>query len=120
MNKTFPAEFSALMQQYKDTSAGLGDDHPIARRLWLLACATAPEWFREEMRTIARDMGLIPTARHCDGDGNPVFTLAEVAAQLGVSVEQAEATYRKMLAERRALGLPIDDVQITGAIHARH
>lgn len=120
MNRTFPPEFSALMQQYQATAAGLGDDHPIARRLWLLVEATAPEWFREEMRTIARDMGLIPPPRHCDGDGNPVFALAELAAHLGVTVEEADAAYRKMLADRRALGLPIDGFQTIGEIHTRH
>ena len=120
MNKTFPAEFSALMRQYRDTAAGLGDDHPIARRLWLLVEATAPDWFREEMQVIARDMGLIPTAKHCDSSGSPVFTLPELAEHLGVSVEQADATFQKILAERRALGLPIDDFQIVGDIHARH
>ena len=120
MNKTFPPEFSALMAQYRDTAAGLGDEHPIARRLWLLVEATAPEWFREEMRTVARDMALIPTAKHCDDNGNPVFSLAELAEHLGVTVEEADAAYRKMLAERHALGLPIDGAQIVGDIHARH
>ena len=36
MDKTFPPEFSALMAQYRDTAAGLGENHPTARRLWLL------------------------------------------------------------------------------------
>lgn len=120
MSKTFPPEFSALMQQYKDTSAGLGDDHPIARRLWLLVEATAPDWFRAEMQAIAREMELIPVARHCDDNGDPVFTLQELAEHLGVSVEQADTTFQKIRAERKALGLPIDGFQIAGGIHARH
>lgn len=43
MSKAFTPEFSALLEQYYDTSAGLGDDHPITRRLWLLVLHTAPE-----------------------------------------------------------------------------
>jgi len=108
MNRTFPAEFSTLMAQYRDTRAGLGDDHPVTRRLWLLVEATAPLWFLEEMRQLARTMNLIPTARTCNAEGEPVFTLAELAEHLGVPVEEAEATYKRMLAEREALGLPTE------------
>lgn len=106
MNKTFPPEFSALVAQYRDTAAGLGDDHPIARRLWLLVEHTAPEWFKDEMRDMARDMGLIPTSRQCNDQGEPIVTSAELAAHLGMSEEEAEAAIERLIADRKALGLP--------------
>ena len=55
MQKRFTPEFSALMAQYRDAAAGLGDDHPHARRLWLLVVHTAPEWFVDEMSAMAKD-----------------------------------------------------------------
>lgn len=79
MNRTFPAEPSDLMQQYKDTAAGLGDDHPTARRLWLLVEATAPEWFRQEMLDMAQQTNPIPAPSLCDENGDAVFTLAQLA-----------------------------------------
>ncbi len=119
MNRTFPVEFSDLMQQYKDTAAGLGDDHPITRRLWLLVEATAPEWFRQEMLDMAQQMNLIPAPSLCDENGDAVFTLAQLAEQLGVTVEEAEASFNLMVTERRALGLPIPK-PVGGPIHRLH
>ncbi len=119
MQKQFPPEFSALMAQYRDTAAGLGDDHPLARRLWLLVEATAPEWFRDEMMDMGRHMGLIPTPTLCDESGSAVFTLKQLAEQLGVSAEEADQAFKTMTAERRALGLPVPK-PVGGPIHHLH
>lgn len=122
MHKQFPAEFAALMHQWKDTAAGLGDDHPHARRLWHLAMQTAPDWFVDEMHQMARDMGLLPTARQCNILGEPIYTVDEVAASLGVSTEEAEASFAQMLAERKALGLPTDGMvtKTADSLHTMH
>ena len=93
MQKTFPPEFSALMAQYRDTSAGLGDDHPITRRLWLLAVATAPDWFLAEMHDMARTMSLIPEPTACDDSGQRFYSLDALAAKLGMD---ADAVVRQM------------------------
>lgn len=107
--RTFPPEFCALMDQCRDTSAGLGHDHPITRRLWLLIEHTAP------------DMDLQPPARECDEHGKPVFSIADVAAHLGMSVEEAHRAVERLQADRAALGLAPHDLPAGGpAIHSLH
>ncbi len=109
--KTFPAEFSELMQQYKAHAASLGDDHPITRRLWMLVEHSAPAWFRDEMRQMAHAMNLIPTPRMCNDDGEPLLTTGEMAAHLGISIEEAQASIERFIADRKALGLPADGIR---------
>lgn len=106
MQKTFPPEFSALMAQYRDTSAGLGDDHPLARRLWLLLMTTAPEWFVAEMHSMAQNMGLIPEATACDDDGQKFYSLDALAAKLGVSPDEVAQQMDALQAEAAAACLP--------------
>ena len=106
MQKQFPAEFSALMQQYRDTAAGLGDDHPLARRLWLLLMTTAPGWFVAEMHSTAQNMGLIPEATACDDTGQRFYSLDALAAKLGVSPDEAAQQMAMLQAEAAAMGLP--------------
>lgn len=106
MQKTFPPEFSALMAQYRDTSAGLGDDHPLARRLWLLLMTTAPEWFVAEMHSMAQNMSLIPEATACDDTGQKFYSLDALAAKVGVSPDEAAQQMAMLQAEAAAMGLP--------------
>ena len=106
MQKTFPPEFSALMAQYRDTSAGLGDDHPLARRLWLLLMTTAPEWFVDEMHAMAQNMGLIPEPCACDDDGQKFYSLDALAAKVGVSPDEVRQQMAMLQAEAAAAGLP--------------
>ena len=106
MHKTFPPEFSALMAQYRDTSAGLGDDHPLARRLWLLLMTTAPEWFVDEMHAMAQNMGLIPEPCACDDDGQKFYSLDALAAKVGVSPDEVRQQMAMLQAEAAAAGLP--------------
>jgi hypothetical protein len=110
MDKTFPPEFSALMAQYRDTAAGLGENHPTARRLWLLVETTAPEWFRAEMNAVAKEMGLLPATYGYDDDGQRMYSLDDIAANLGITPDEARQAVEKMKADREALGLPTDGI----------
>lgn len=106
MQKRFTPEFDALMQQYRDTSAGLGDDHPLARRLWLLVMTTAPEWFMAEMHAMAQNMGLIPEATACDDTGQKFYSLDALAEKVGVSPDEVAQQMAMLQAEAAAMGLP--------------
>jgi hypothetical protein len=121
MQKTFPPEFSALMAQYRDTSAGLGDDHPITRRLWLLVMTTAPEWFVAEMHSMAQNMGLIPEATACDDTGQRFYSLDALAAKVGVSPDEVRQQMAALQAEAAAMGLS-DAIQAKDArdLHPLH
>ncbi|AVR87527.1 hypothetical protein [Thauera aromatica] len=121
MKKQFPPEFSALMQQYKDTAAGLGDDHPIARRLLMLAIQTAPAWSAREMHDMARDMGLMPEPFGCDDTGRKFYRLDDMAAKLGITPAEAEQHMEQIQADAQALGL--DNAVVAkdaGDLHRMH
>lgn len=123
MQKQFPAEFSALMQQYKDTAAGLGDDHPIARRLLMLAIQTAPAWFAREMHDMARDMGLMPEPFGCDDTGQKFYRLDDMDAKLGIPPAEVEQHMEQIQADAQALGLGLDNAVVAkdvGDLHRVH
>ena len=105
MQKRFTPEFSALMAQYRDTSAGLGDDHPYSRRLWLLVVTTAPEWFLAEMHEMARTMSLIPEPTACDDSGQKFYSLDALAGKLGLSADEATQHMAELQTDAAALGL---------------
>jgi hypothetical protein len=106
MHKQFPPEFSALMAQYRDTSAGLGDDHPFTRRLWLLVVTTAPSWFVEEMSAMAKSMDLIPEPCACDDTGQKFYALDALAEKLGLSADEVAQHMAMLKADAAAMGLP--------------
>lgn len=108
MKKTFPPEFSAVMAHYRYIAAGLGRDHPISRRLLLIAMQLAPDWFAAEMHTMAREMGLLPEATLCDDNGKKFFSLSDVAERLGVSPSEAVAKIERLQADAKAAGTPFE------------
>lgn len=120
MIKQFTPEFSDLMRQWRDTAAGLGQDHPIVRRLWLLVVATAPDWFRDEMHQMATDMGLIPEPIGCDDDGNRLYSLDAVADRLGIDRDEARREFSDMAEEARSIGMTVGEQVGTSRIHPLH
>ena len=121
MQKQFPPAFSELMAQYRDTAAGLGDQHPHARRLLQLAMQLAPDWFVDEMHQMAREMDLIPEPCACDDDGQKFYSVDAIAQKLGVPVDEARAAIDEMQADAAALGLPSSvRVKDVTALHPLH
>lgn len=120
MNRHIPPEFSAAMRRHVELAAQHGEDSPEARRSFMQAMMIAPDWFKEETSQIAADMGLLPKATGYLEDGSPMFSLDDVAGQLGVTVVEAEAAAHDMLADRQALGLPVDGLVVgSERIHRR-
>lgn len=118
MNKTFPPEFSALMAQYRDTAAGLGRDHPLAERLWLLVITTAPDWFQDEMHQMAKDMGLLPEVSGYTDDGTAHYTLEDMAKKMGMTLDEAEQHMRELEVTARSAGVAVNFRQVDpGTLH---
>jgi len=105
MQKRFTPEFSALLAQYRDAAAGLGDDHPLARRLWLMVVHTAPAWFIAEMSAMAQAMGLIPEPCACDDTGQRFYALDALAAKLGIPADEVAQHMEMLKADAAAMGL---------------
>lgn len=121
MQKTFPPEFSALMAQYRDTSAGLGDDHPLVRRLRLALLTTAPSWFVAEMSAMAKEMDLIPEPCAIDDDGQKFYSLDALAEKLGIPADEVAQHMAMLKADAAAMGLS-DAIQTKDAreLHPLH
>lgn len=104
--ETFPPEFSEAMEKYKamlDENSGIETDE--ARDQFAKAMLLAPDWFHEMAMSEAKTMGLIPKATHCLENGEPVFSLEEIATHLGISLEDAQKSLDKLITQREEMGL---------------
>lgn len=88
-NKTFSPEFTEAMELYKSMiDANGGEETEEASAQFYKAMLLAPKWFQDEMYEKAHEFGLIPKPTECLADGTPVFTAEQIAANLGVPVEE--------------------------------
>ncbi len=110
-------EFMAAMGACLRLVETLGQDHPETTRALQRAMLLAPPSMHEFMGREAQALGLVPDAAGYTEEGEPVFTLAAIAAKLEISVEEAEATLRELQAGREELGLPsllVDPARVHG------
>lgn len=61
--------------------------------------ALSPPEVKAQINAHAVELGLMPTARHCDADGNPLFSVQDVADHMGLDVAEVE-THAHALRER--------------------
>lgn len=88
-DKSFSPEFTAAMEKYKSMLDENGGEETEESRLqFQKAMLLAPDWFMGEAHQMAREMGLLPEPTECLADGTPVFTAEQIAANLGVPVEE--------------------------------
>ena len=64
----------------------------------------APPALQKQMSDKARELGLLPEATHVDANGRPVYSLEQVAAKLGTSVQELERLTVEHADELEALG----------------
>ena len=107
---TFPPAFTAAMQHYQLVARLHGDESEKARNAFTSAMLKAPEWFRDEANQMARDMGLLPPASGYLDNGEPIYTLSDVAEHLGVSIEHAMQQVKSIEAIHEAQGLPFSSI----------
>lgn len=83
----------------KDAACG-----PEYAHLFVEAMRNAPDELADYALQTAKEMDLLPAASHVDDDGNPVYSIQEVAEKLGIPAEQVER-------DIQALGLKTAPVQ---------
>jgi hypothetical protein len=109
-------EFKAALARYSHLSKTLGHDHDITQDAFTILFSLAPDEYVEEAHKIAVEMNLMPEADGYLGDGTPMYSLDDIAAKHGITIEEAEKYMRKMLAARATAGLAdmplVDDSQI--------
>lgn len=88
------AEFFALLKRVGDIRRAEGDealDGPEHAGLFVRLMRTAPPRYRAEADALVEQSGLVPPATHVNEDGEPVFSVQQIAEKLGVAVEEVDA-----------------------------
>ncbi|MDD2712583.1 MAG: hypothetical protein PHU77_06640 [Simplicispira sp.] len=103
-------EFLAAVDDCLRITEALGQDHPHAKRAMQRVMALAPRSLMDELHKMADELGLMPEPDGYLEDGQPVVSLQAVAAQLGISLEEAQKGMDEMLAELEAAGVPVQTI----------
>jgi hypothetical protein len=117
MKNYTPPEFFQAFDHYKNMVKQYGDDHPITEQALMLTLHYTPEHIKEEMHQKAKELNLLPPVSAYTDDGEPMFSLEDIAKHFGISFEEAEQQLLNMLDNRHAVGLSNDGVLINSNIH---
>ena len=98
-------EFLAAVDELTRTVEALGHEHPQAKRAMQRAMALAPRTLRDEIIRMAEGTGLLPKPDGYTEDGQPVVSLEALAAQWGMTLEEAQAHADDVVAELEAAGV---------------
>lgn len=60
-------------------------------------------WLSQLVGRQAQAEGIFPMPTHCDDDGNPLYSIEELAAYFGKTPEEAQQALEKMLAKEPEL-----------------
>lgn len=102
--------FMAAMDDLTATIAEHGEDSPEAHRAIMQVHQHLPDELRQAMVDKMHELFQFPQATHCDADGNPLYSLAEVGAALGLDASEAEQAFADMLAAMAEQGQALDGV----------
>ena len=92
-------KFIEAMEQLKKIPREQWKSSEEARQWRDQTMAYAPEYLQKEMDQKARELGLIPEPQFYTENGQPVFTAEQIAAHLGLPVEQVIADAERFQAE---------------------
>lgn len=100
----------------------LGPDHPETIKAICLSLEYAPEEIQEEVRAMAKSMGLIPEKSvGFNEKGEELYALKDIAECAGMSMKEAERAMNDLLAVRKEAGLETEIIQLgydgSGALH---
>lgn len=93
------------MDELTRTVEELGHEHHQTKRAMQRALVLAPRTLRDEITRMAESTGLLPKPDSYTEDGQPVVSLKALAAQWGMTLEEAQAHADAMLAELEAAGV---------------
>lgn len=118
-NQPVSPEFLAAVRAHREARATWGDEDPRTMRAFMLAMHLSPPWLMEEVDVMAKEMGLMPEASGYLEDGSPVFNVSDIARKVGRSEDEVRARVDAMMADRRAMGLPVDGVVDPERVHRK-
>lgn len=110
-------EFFKAFDHYKAMLAQYGDDHPITEQALMLTMHYTPEHIKAEMHAKAKELNLLPPVSGYTDDGEPMFSLEDIAKHFGISFEEAEQKLLSMMDNRQKAGLSNDGVLVNSNIN---
>lgn len=113
MNHDVNPEFFKAFDHYKAMLAQYGEHHPITEQALILTMHYTPEHIKVEMDAKAKELNLLPPVTGYTDDGEPVYSLEDIAKHFGISFEEAEQHLLQMMDNRQKVGLSSDGV-LTG------
>lgn len=116
MNHGTPV-FQYLMNTYRDLSES-EQCSPEGIALFSEIMIHAPESFKDIASAMAKEMGLMPEQPYgYDDNGQPVYSMEQVATQVGITLQEAEDHAKKLMEARERMGLPPVKMFSTGPVH---
>ena len=112
MTKPVNPEFFKAFDHYKNMVKQYGDDHPITEQAFILTMHYTPEHIKEEMHQKAKELNLLPPPSGYTDEGDPMYSLEDIAKHFGISFEEAEQRLLQMMDNRQRVGLSNDGVLI--------
>ena len=112
MTKPVNPEFFKAFDHYKNMVKQYGDDHPITEQALILTMHYTPEHIKEEMHQKAKELNLLPPPSGYTDEGDPMYSLEDIAKHFGISFEEAEQRLLQMMDNRQKVGLSNDGVLI--------
>ena len=112
-----PPEFFQAFDHYNNMAKQYGDDHPITEQALMLTLHYTPEHIKAEMHQKAKELSLLPPVSGYTDEGEPMYSLEDIAKHFGMSVEDAEQQLLQMMDNRQQVGLSNDGVLINPNIH---
>ena len=112
MTKPVNPEFFKAFDHYKNMVKQYGDDHPITEQAFILTMHYTPEHIKEEMHQKAKELNLLPPVSGYTDEGDPMYSLEDIAKHFDISFEEAEQRLLQMMDNRQQVGLSNDGVLI--------
>lgn len=112
MNKHVHPEFFKAFDHYKAMLEQYGEHHPITEQALILTMHYTPEHIKAEMHQKAKELNLLPPVSGYTDDGEPMYSLEDIAKHFGISFEEAEQHLLQMMDNRQQVWLSNDGVLI--------
>ena len=116
MNHGTPV-FQYLMQTFRDLSEQ-EQRSAEGSALFTEIMVHAPQEFKDIAASMAKEVGLMPKKPYGYNDaGEAMYSMEQMAAQVGITLEEAEEHMREVMAARERMGLPPINLFSTGNVH---
>lgn len=109
-------EFFKAFDHYKKMVEQYGEDHPITEQAFILTMYYTPEHIKAEMNAKAKELNLLPPVSGYTDDGEPMYSLEDIARHFGISFEEAEQKLLSLMDNRQQVGLANEGIFINSNI----